>query len=157
MNNKSERYSITETISAYEKIDTIIKRIDAHESILISDLPAQLRNDILKYCYGRNVRVYMLPKLSDIIIRSAEDVHISDTQIFLLKNYGLSFDQKFFKRLFDIVVSVICIILTGWLMGIIAVIIKAYDGGPVFFRQERLTRDGKIFRIIKFRSMKTNP
>ncbi len=156
MNNKSERYSITETISAYEKIDNIIKRIDAHESILISDLPPQLRNDILKYCYGRNVRVYMLPKLSDIIIRSAEDVHISDAQIFLLKNYGLSFDQKVFKRLFDIVVSAVCIVLTGWLMGIIAIIIKAEDGGPVFFRQERLTRDGKVFRIIKFRSMKTN-
>ena len=154
MNMKTNRYSIKETISGSENLDTIKKRIDIYESIMISDLTAKRRNDILKYCYEEGKRVYLLPKLTDIIIRSATDVHVGDTQIFLLKNYGLSAEQKFFKRLGDIVFSGLAIILLSWLMVIIGLFIHSEDKGPVFYRQKRLTRDGKTFMIIKFRSMK---
>ena len=58
------------------------------------------------------------------------------------------------KRIFDVVVSLILCIVTLPVMVVIAICIKAYDGGPVFFTQDRLTQDGKIFKIIKFRSMR---
>lgn len=156
MNNKSDRYMVQETISCSESLEIIRKRIDSYESVLISDIPAIERNDILKYCYDQNKRVYMLPKLSDILIRSASDVHVADTQIFLLRNIGLTAEQKFFKRIGDIFVSGIALILTSWLMLIIAILIHMEDKGPVFFRQKRLTRDGKLFDMIKFRSMKVD-
>ena len=156
INEKSERYVVKETISSDEDMEVIRSRIAEYESILISDIPAQRRNDLLKYCYEIDKRVYMLPKLSDILIRSASDVHVGDTQIFLLKNYGLSAEQRFFKRIFDIVVSGLMITIFSPIMLIIAILIRAEDKGPVFYRQERLTRDAKVFNIIKFRSMKVD-
>ena len=156
MNSKSDRYLVKETISSDEDISIIKNKIDGYESILTSDLPATLRNDILKYCYDTCKRVYMLPKISDILVRSATDVHVGDVQIFLLKNFGLTAEQQFIKRAFDILISGIAIVLTGWLMVIIAIFIHAEDGGPVFYRQERLTKDSKIFKIIKFRSMRVD-
>jgi len=76
-----------------------------------------------------------------------------DTPLLLLRNNGLSFEQRVVKRLLDIVVSLLVIIVTSPIMIIIAIAIKAYDGGPVFFKQKRCTKDGKVFEIHKFRSM----
>lgn len=63
---------------------------------------------------------------------------------------------SFFKRVCDIVGSVIALILLSPVFLVIAVLIKKYDHGPVFFRQTRIGRYGKKFQILKFRSMATN-
>ena len=60
------------------------------------------------------------------------------------------------KRIFDIVVGVILLILLAIPMLVIAVMIKMDSKGPVFYRQERVTRYGKKFRIHKFRTMVNN-
>ena len=156
VNERSERYVITEEINVSEGMDRIIERIAAHDAILISDLPAETRNDILKYCYSIDKRLYMLPKITDIIISSSSQIHLFDNVAFISKNYGLAQDQRIFKRAMDIFVSLVMIILTSWIMGIAAIAILIDDGGPVFYRQERLTINGKVFRIIKFRSMIVN-
>ena len=95
----------------------------------------------------------MTPKISDILLRSSDNIHLFDTPLLLLRNNGLSFEQRLIKRISDIVVSMLVIILTSPLMLLIALAIKLYDGGPVFFKQKRCTKDGKVFEIHKFRSM----
>ena len=62
----------------------------------------------------------------------------------------------FFKRVFDLVGGLIILALTAIPMGIIAVWIKLDSDGPVFYRQERVTRYGKHFKIHKFRTMVNN-
>ena len=62
--------------------------------------------------------------------------------------------KSFFKRLIDVILSVLALILLSWLYLIIAVIIKATSKGPVLFKQERIGKNGKVFNILKFRSMK---
>ncbi len=62
----------------------------------------------------------------------------------------------FLKRVFDIIFAVILTIILIIPMGIIAVVIKADSEGSIFFRQERVTTGGKIFRIFKFRTMYVN-
>ncbi len=62
----------------------------------------------------------------------------------------------FIKRAFDIFASSIGIIFLVPITIIVGIAIKAEDGGPVFFRQERVTKDGKLFKLIKFRSMVIN-
>ncbi|MBO5212798.1 MAG: sugar transferase [Clostridia bacterium] len=62
----------------------------------------------------------------------------------------------FFKRCIDIFASLIALILCAIPMLIIAIIIKASDGGPVFYSQERLGYKGKKFNLVKFRSMKVD-
>lgn len=156
VNERSERYVISEAINVYESMDQLEERIAAHDAVLISDLPAELRNDVLKYCFDIDKRIYMLPKITDIIISSSDQIHLFDNVAYISKNYGLSQDQRIFKRGLDILVSSLMIIVTSWLMGIIAIAIKLDDGGPVFYRQDRLTIAGKVFRIIKFRSMRVD-
>ena len=156
MNQRHERYHIRASVNINEGMNKIMAIIEEHEAVVISDLPATERNDVVKYCYAEGKPLYMLPKITDIIIRSSEELHVFDSPVLLNKNFGLTFDQRMIKRALDILVSGLMIILFGWLMIIIAILIKLDDHGPVFYRQERLTRDGKVFKIIKFRSMKVD-
>ena len=154
VNERSERYVIIEVISVSEGMEKLTERIAEHDAILISDLPAETRNDILKYCYAIDKRIYMLPKITDIIVSSSDQIHLFDNVAYISKNYGLAQDQRIFKRAMDIFISFVMIVLTSWLMLIIAAAIRIGDGGPAFYRQDRLTIGGKVFKIIKFRSMR---
>ena len=87
------------------------------------------------------------------MVRKAEALHIFDTPLLLARNSGLSFDQRFCKRLLDLLVSTILLVITSPIMLIAALCIKLYDHGPVFFKQKRLTIGGKEFYVYKFRSM----
>ena len=133
--------------------DEIHELIKQYDSVLIYDVHSLERNKIIKFCYEQSIRVYVTPKVSDILIRSSESIHLFDTPLFLMRNNGLTFEQKLIKRIMDIVISLIVLIITSPIMLIVAVAIKLYDGGPVLFKQERCTINGKIFKIHKFRSM----
>ena len=65
----------------------------------------------------------------------------------------IGFYEKYIKRLFDIVCSLLAIIVFGWLYAIIAVLVKMKLGSPVLFTQPRPGKDEKIFKMYKFRSM----
>lgn len=61
--------------------------------------------------------------------------------------------QKFFKRFFDILLSACALIVLSWVLLIVAVLVRTKLGSPVIFCQERPGKDGKIFKMYKFRSM----
>ncbi len=156
MASRSDKYNIVEAISAYSDLEVIKEKIPQFEGVLLADLKAEIRNKLLKHCFETNVRCYCIPKISDIMIMSAEDIHLFDTALLLFRNQGLTPHQRFLKRAFDIFVSAVLLILTSPIFAIIAIAIKAYDGGPVFFTQDRLTQDKRVFKIFKFRSMKVS-
>ena len=133
--------------------ETVTKEMHNYDAVFLCDIHSPLRNRLVKYCYANGIRSYITPKISDIIIRSSENIHMFDTPLLLSRNNGLSFEQKLVKRLMDIVISLVMLIITSPFMFITAVAIKLYDGGPVFFRQKRCTIDGREFFIHKFRSM----
>ena len=153
MSKLEERYVITESANVDEGFDELSKRIDKFESIIICDVPARMRNDLLKYCYQENKSVYVIPKISDIVIRSAKDITYFDSPIIRCNSIGLTVEQSAIKRLFDIVCSLLALVVLSPLFAIIALAIKLYDGGPVFYKQKRCTKDLKNFDILKFRSM----
>ena len=150
---RKDRYRIKDTVNVDMPWEKLTEVIQNSEAILIYDVHSELRNKILKYCYEKGIRVYMTPKISDILIRSSDNIHLFDTPLLLLRNNGLSFEERFVKRLLDIVVSLLVVVVTSPIMLVIAIAIKLYDGGPVFFKQKRCTKDGKVFEIHKFRSM----
>lgn len=153
INSRKDKYNICASVSytvGYVKLYTMAKQ---YEAVVLCDLPSDARNQITKYCYQESIRTYVTPKISDILLSAADDIHLFDSPLLLLRNEGLSIDQRFFKRIEDIVFSLVGIIITSPLMLIIAVCIKLYDGGPVFFKQPRYTRDNKVFMVLKFRSM----
>jgi len=155
INRRRDKYNICSAISFREKgMVEICREIDKYRSVVLNDLPGEVRNDLLKYCYQRSIRVYCTPKITDIMFRAADDIHLFDTPLYLFRNQGLTIDQRFFKRIMDIIISLVGIVIASPFMIIIALLIKLYDRGPVFYTQERLTRDGKEFKILKFRSMR---
>ena len=153
LSSREDKYFIDKVISIDNDFDYIRHELLNYHNVVFTDIPADIRNKLLKYCFANNIRCYTVPKLSDIMIRSAEDVRLFDTTLHLFRNIGLTIGQAFFKRVIDIVLSLIASIITAPFMLIIAVAIKLCDRGPVFFLQDRLTKDGKVFKLIKFRSM----
>ena len=154
--SREDKYNICETIHLSKGEGVIKAKIDEYKSIILGDIPAHDRNVLLKYCFEKDIRVYSIPKLSDVMIQSAENIHLFDTTLLLFRNRGLTAEEKGVKRLFDVVASLIGIILSSPFMLIIALLIKCYDGGPVLYKQERLTEGRQIFYVLKFRSMMVN-
>ena len=127
-----------------------------YDGVLINDIPAVSKNDIIKQCFERNQRVYFVPKISDILVKSSLSVNLLDTPVYLCRNDGMKTAERVIKRGFDLLCSVLALILLSPLFLITAVAIKCEDGGPVFYRQARCTIGGKQFMIWKFRSMIVN-
>lgn len=153
MDSRNDKYNITKLIPATADRDTIFAQIVNYDAVIINDVSAQLRNDILKFCYKNRIRTYIAPKISDIILGGAMDITLFDTPLLLVKGRGLTMHQRFYKRIMDVVLCVIALVLTSPVMLITALAIKLEDGGPVLFKQARATIDGREFMMYKFRSM----
>ena len=153
---RDDKYIIGDAISIDVGIDKIMERAKEFEGIVVGDVPSHERNLILKKCYDVSIRVYMIPKISDILVRTSANLNLFDTPILLSKNDGLQADQMMVKRFVDIVVSVAGIILTSPLFVLFGLAIHFTDGGPVFYTQTRLTINGNLFEIYKFRTMRVD-
>lgn len=153
INSREDRFEICETIHISEGLDFIKTKSEKYEGVVIGDVPSTVRNQLLKYCYKKSIRTYTMPKVSDIIIRSAESLHMFDTPLLLSRNTGLNIEQRVVKRIMDLVCSLLAIVITSPIMIITALAIKLYDGGPILFGQKRCTENGRVFTIYKFRSM----
>ena len=153
---RRDKYAISDAIHVSEGLDKIAKKAKDYEAVIIGDISAQDRNDVLKFCYSNGIRAYVIPKISDIILMGSDRIHIFDTPFLLTKGYSLSFDQEFAKRFLDLVIAIPMLILASPFMLLTAAAIKLYDKGPVFYKQIRCTKNGKPFEIIKFRSMIIN-
>lgn len=156
VNSRKDRYLIKKSMNVEEGWESITKEMRNYDAVFLCDIHSPLRNRLVKYCYANGIRSYITPKISDIIIRSSENIHMFDTPLLLSRNNGLSFEQKLVKRFMDIVISLVMLVITSPFMLVTAVAIKLYDGGPVFFRQKRCTINGREFYIHKFRSMIVN-
>ena len=159
---RKDKYAITRCINIGEGMETLEKEIltglegNPYEGVIIWDISTKERNVILKFCYGHSIRVYTMPKITDVILFGAEELHLFDTPILLTREYSLTLEQRFAKRFVDIVCSSILLIIASPIMLITAIVIKAYDGGPVLYKQIRCTKDCREFEIMKFRSMRTD-
>ena len=156
MSKREDKYMICESVSIKEDFSKIKEEIDKYDGVIICDISGQFRNDIIKYCFEISKRVYLSPKISDIIIRGGEDIRLFDSPLLLCRNDGLSFDQRLFKRIFDLLFALVFIILMSPFMLVISLAIKINDGGDIFYKQKRLTIGGREFFVYKFRSMIQN-
>lgn len=152
---RPDKYEIVNMIDINEGTEEIIDDIGKlhYDAVMLYDIDSYKRNIILKYCYDESIKVYVTPKISDIIVGSSDKFHLFDTPLFVCKNKGLSYEQALVKRFIDIITSAIMIALTLPLMIFVAAAIKIQDGGPIIFKQKRITLNNKDFEIYKFRSM----
>lgn len=153
MDSRRDKYNISKLISVEEGFEVLRKEIPKYDAVILNDVPAQMRNDILKFCYRYRIRTYVAPKLTDIMIRGARNISLFDTPLLLVKGTGLTPAQRVMKRGMDLLLCSVAMIFAAPVMILVALAIKMEDGGPVFFKQKRLTRNNREFEILKFRSM----
>lgn len=125
-------------------------------AVMLCGLASSLRNDIIKYCVKNDIPVYVRPNIGDLIVSSSEIVQMANLPVLICEKHTPSLIYAFIKRTMDIAISLVGILLTSPILLLTAIVIKLYDGGPVFYKQVRLTKDGKQFSILKFRSMRVD-
>lgn len=153
LNGIPYKYRVDKRISFGESNETIQELIKQYDAVLINDLSAEKENKVIKLCFLLGKRVYYSPKISDILVRSAEELNLIDTPLFLNRNNGMRLGQRFCKRTFDIVLSGFGLIILLPLFLVVYIAIRLEDGGPAFYLQERVTLNNRHFMIYKFRSM----
>lgn len=147
-----KQYNITETVFINDP--DILKKIDKADSIFFYNLSVPERNAFVEYCYHCKKDIYYSVELSDIVSLGSHRVYFDDKSMVYAPVKGLTFEQRVIKRIMDLVIAGFGLIVTSPIFLITALCIKLEDGGPVFYKQERATYAGKVFNVIKFRSMK---
>lgn len=155
---RPEKYNIRKCLNVAEGMDVLHREIKESglNTVVLWDIPTQERNQLMKWCYGEHIRMYTMPKIPDVLMRGSTQIHVFDTPLYMTKEYALTFGQRFWKRLIDLVFAVLLLGILSPIFLITAIIVKAYDGGPVFYKQTRCTLNCCEFKIIKFRSMKVD-
>ena len=126
------------------------------DTVFLYDVPVKERTELIEYCY-RNMRdIYFSPEIADIVEINSKHVILDDISLINLPVKELTIEQRFMKRAMDIVASLCAILISSPIYLICAIAIKLDDGGKVFFKQKRATKDGKVFEVYKFRTMKEN-
>ena len=154
INLRQDKYRIDAEIYIGEDEDVIQEEILKYDAIVLNDIPSEKRKTILKFCFEENVRVYFVPKIADMFVKGADELKIFDTPVFLCRNMQLSFEQRIAKRAMDIVLSSLLLILASPFMLVAWVAIRLEDGGTAIYKQKRCTTNGKVFEVLKFRSMR---
>lgn len=154
--NRKGNFEIIDRIEVSDVDGFSLNVIQDAEVVFIADLPARLRNKILEYCIENGKNCFTAPHVGDIIMKGATHMDMFSVPVFNVSRAAPKIEYAFIKRTIDIVCSLIGIIVLSPLMLITAVAIMLYDRGPALYKQVRLTKDGREFKILKFRSMKVN-
>ncbi|KMK77409.1 sugar transferase [Alkalihalobacillus pseudalcaliphilus] len=114
------------------------------------------KNEILYYAMKQMKLAYVIPNMNDLFVMKSSVTTLGDSMVIQVKPFNLTKGQEIIKRLIDIVVSALLLIVTLPIMLIAALFVKLEDRGPVFFKQERMGKNLKPFYVLKFRSMIVN-
>lgn len=125
--------------------------------VVIVASPHVSHDDFLKIfqrCEEHFVACKIAPDLFEMLLRDMEVENLEGIPLMHFKETPLQGWNFVLKRLFDIVVSSVVLILSLPVFAVVAILIKLESEGPIFYLQERMGLDGRVFRMIKFRSMR---
>lgn len=146
-----KQYNVTDMIHfTSPNVYDVMSKCD---TIFIYEVPTKQKVLFTEFCYANNKNVYTSFEMSDIMIMGGKSIFLDDKPMVSAVMRDLTFEQRFVKRAMDIIMSLVGIIVSGPIMLVAAILIKAEDGGKIFFRQKRATKGGKLFDVYKFRTM----
>lgn len=148
-----QKYDIKKIMHVSSCVQDLHEIPENTEVVFLSGIHSHDRNIIMKYCIAKGIQTYIIPRVGDIILQGAKPVHMLHLPILQVQSYNPGFGYVILKRGMDIVLSGIGIVLTLPIVLVTAFLIKNYDHGPVLYKQKRLTKDGRVFEVYKFRSM----
>lgn len=152
------RYSMLDQIKIRKNIEDTINDIKEYNpyGVMLCGIHSSPRNTILKYCIMEDIPVYIRPNIGDFIVNSADEIQLANLPVLMCERATVPTPYRFCKRAFDIILSLLGLIVFSPFMIVAAIAIKLYDGGPVLYKQVRLTKDAREFYVYKFRSMKVD-
>lgn len=150
-----KKFRIRETMSVAEYMQNP-ECLDGLEAVFLTDLHSHERNVVLKNCIQSGVVVYVIPRIGDVIMSGAAKTHMFHLPVLRAARYSPSPEYLVLKRGLDLLVAGLALLVLSPLMLLTALAIKLSDRGPVFYRQTRLTQNGKRFSLLKFRSMRVD-
>ena len=148
-----KKFRVVSTISAGECIEEL-SILDDADTVFLIGVHSHDRNIITKYCLMNNITAYVIPRVGDLIITGAQRSHMFHLLMLKVERFNPSLEYIVLKRLGDIFLSLLGLIITSPIMIVTAICIRVEDHGPIIYKQRRLTKDGKEFDILKFRSMR---
>ena len=150
------RYYIDRVVSADMPWDELCEIMRSYGTVVLLPMEKELRRRIMDDCFWHGVEVLLKPDMQDIMVNCADTVIMSDVPLYAVHTGNYDRGYLTAKRVLDIVASVCGLIVCSPIFLAAAIAIKIQDGGPVFYRQKRLTLGGKPFYLTKFRSMVVN-
>ncbi len=152
INKFKKQYEVDEIIrfDAPDVLDVIAR----NDTVFLYDVPVRERIVLTEYCYQKQKNIYYNFEMSDVVSQGAKYMTLDDKSLVMHVAKDLTMEQRIVKRLMDLGVSLIALILTSPIMLGCALAIKLEDGGKVFYKQKRLTKYGRVFEVYKFRTMK---
>lgn len=150
-----ESWYILIDVGNRDEIDELINvSFKEYESIFISpSIPDKLRDLFISKAVEQNKVIYILPDFYNISIMNNETVQFDDTPALRIKPYGLTRMQRSIKRAFDIAIALLGLIVTLPVYIIVPIAIKLDSRGPAIYKQTRVTRHQRPFKMYKFRTM----
>lgn len=149
------KYDVQLTATAEDCVANVTM-LSGMKTIFCSGVRSHDRNVIIKYCVANDINVLVIPRIGDTIMSGAHHMHMFHLPVLNVRRYAAQPEYLFMKRALDIILSGIAFIITSPIFLVTAIAIKITDGGPVFYKQCRLTKDGKEFNVLKFRSMRVD-
>lgn len=145
------QWSVEQVIEADDP--HIEQAIQAADTVIMGALPPDCQMNLLRCCYRNHRDVLAAAVLENILFCNARQVVVDDAPFLAMDYYKMTLAQRVIKRGGDMLISALMLILFSPLLAVIALLIHLDDHGPVLFKQERMTVNGRIFRICKFRTM----
>lgn len=146
-------YSLTKQERDRKEEAFIPEVLNGVETVFLCSLHSHDRNQFVKYCVHKDIISWCIPRIGDVIMSGAESAHLFHLPMLRVGKYNPTPEYLVSKRVFDILVSGLALIVFSPIMIVLAILIRM-DGGTAFYRQKRLTKDGRVFEILKFRSMR---
>lgn len=140
--------------SKTERDRWLIGKIKDAEVVFVMEINSHERNVIIKYCVDNGISCYDEPKIGDILMRTSKQFNMYNLPIVLIERFSPTPEYLLIKRLSDFMLACLALVVTSPVLIITSLAVKLTDGGPVIYKQKRLTKNGRVFDIYKFRSMK---
>jgi exopolysaccharide biosynthesis polyprenyl glycosylphosphotransferase len=144
------------TVGNICELETALRRTGARWVLLASGLPYNELQNVVHRCFELGVTIAVVPQVLDRLGARLELRHTREGSILELKTPGLPLPQLAIKRLMDLILASLGMLMISPLVLLIAVLIKLDSRGPVFFRQLRAGVGGRPFEMLKFRTMVAN-
>lgn len=151
--HKNNKHKVTAVIigNCYENLVKLVDEIDI--VYLASKLEEEEKIKIYQLVTQKDKKLFLNTTFENLITINANIMNFEDESIIESTGFNIQPEDALFKRIFDIVVSLILLVIASPFMLLTAILVKATSPGPIIYKQIRITKDQKEFPIYKFRSM----